>query len=201
MKYLKTKTLSRFSASDNSYIQNPYGRITIDSTDSLRLPKGTTQQRPGYDASNPDVISTIPNMNGAIRYNTTTNAIEGYIGGAWETIRASGSTAIQVSRFSADGVETTFGPLNNTFLAAFSRSDYNLLVLVDNVLQIGGKVNYTVVKRQSGSFVTVNFSPFSASGPGSYSDGEYYIQFPEAIAPFSETGNPMYVTVFYGLGN
>jgi hypothetical protein len=193
MKYLKTKTLSKFSASDNTYIQNPYGRITIDSTNSLRLPKGTTLQRPD--------TSVIPNMNGAIRYNTDTNSLEGYIGGAWETIRASSSSAIQVSRFGADGVETTFGPLNTTFLSAFARSDYNILVLVDNVLQIGGKVNYTIVKRESGSFVTVNFSPFSASGPGSYTDGEYYIQFSEAVAPYSETGNPMYVTVFYGFGN
>lgn len=193
MKYLKTKTLSRFSASDNTYIQNPYGRITIDSNNSLRLPKGTTAQRPN--------ASVIPNMNGAIRYNTDTDVVEGYIGGAWETIRASSASAIQVSRFSANGTETTFGPLDTTFLSAFTRSDYNILVLVDNVLQIGGKVNYTVVKRESGSFVTVNFSPFSASGPGSYTNGDYYIQFSEAVAPFSETGNPMYVTVFYGFGN
>jgi hypothetical protein len=75
------------------------------------------------------------------------------------------------------------------------------MVLIDNVIQIGAKVNYTIVRRQSGSFVSVNYSPFSASGPGTYTDGEYYIQFPTAVPEFSGTMDPIYVTVFYGYGN
>ena len=76
------------------------------------------------------------------------------------------------------------------------------MVLVDNVIQIGNKVNYTVVKRQAGSFVNVtSASPFSASGPGTYTNDEYYIQFSTAVPALDGSGAPIYVTVFYGYGN
>jgi hypothetical protein len=127
--------------------------------------------------------------------------VEAYINGVWEVVRASGATAIQVSRFAANGTETTFGPLNSVYLTNYTASDYNVMILIDNVMQIGAKVNYTVVKRQSGSFVSVNYSPFSASGPGTYTNDEYYIQFPTAVPAFGGTGDPIYVTVFYGYGN
>jgi hypothetical protein len=196
MKFLKQKNISRFSISDNTLIANQYGRAVMDLTGGLRIPKGTTAQRP--QLSN---VRTPNGPNGYIRYNTTTNAVEAYINGVWEVVRASGSTAIQVSRLAANGTETTFGPLNAAYVINYSASDYNVMVLIDNVMQIGAKVNYTIVRRQSGSFVSVNYSPFSASGPGTYTDGEYYIQFPTAVPAFSGTGDPIYVTVFYGYGN
>ena len=196
MKFLKQKNISKFSISDNTLIANHYGRAVMDLTGGLRIPKGTTAQRP--QLSN---VRTPNGPNGYIRYNTTTNAVEAYINGVWEVVRASGATAIQVSRFTANGTETTFGPLNAAYVTNYTASDYNVMVLVDNVIQIGAKVNYTVVKRQSGSFVSVNYSPFSASGPGTYTNDEYYIQFSAAVPAFGGTGDPIYVTVFYGYGN
>lgn len=196
MKFLKQKNISKFSISDNTLIANQYGRAVMDLTGGLRIPKGTTAQRP--QLSN---VRTPNGPNGYIRYNTTTNAVEAYINGVWEVVRASGSTAIQVSRLAADGTETTFGPLNSAYVTNYSASDYNVMVLVDNVMQIGAKVNYTIVKRQAGAFVSVNYSPFSSSGPGTYTNGEYYIQFPTAVPAFDGSGNPIYVTVFYGYGN
>ena len=196
MKFLKQKNISKFSISDNTLFANHYGRAVMDLTGGLRIPKGTTAQRP--QLSN---VRTPNGPNGYIRYNTTTNAVEAYINGVWEVVRASGATAIQVSRFTANGTETTFGPLNAAYVTNYTASDYNVMVLVDNVIQIGAKVNYTVVKRQSGSFVSVNYSPFSASGPGTYTNDEYYIQFSAAVPAFGGTGDPIYVTVFYGYGN
>ena len=169
----------------------------MDLTGGLRIPKGTTAERP--QLSN---VRTPNGPNGYIRYNTTTNAVEAYINGVWEVVRASGATAIQVSRFAANGTETTFGVLNAAYVTNYTASDYNLMVLIDNVIQIGNKVNYTVVKRQAGSFVNVtSASPFSASGPGTYTNDEYYIQFPTAVPATDGSGNPIYVTVFYGYGN
>ena len=66
---------------------SPATTLHISATDSLRLPSGTTGQRPGSPA------------NGDIRYNTTIGTIEGYAGGAYKNL-ASGS-AIQ------DGDEDT----------------------------------------------------------------------------------------------
>ena len=205
MRYLKRKTLSSYSANDDSLIvydtrttdhtQNG-SRAVMDLTGGFRLPKGTTSQRP-----NLSTVETANGPNGYIRYNTTTNSIEGYIDSAWEVIRAPGASAIQVSRFAANGTETTFGPLSSSYTSSYSASDYNIMVLVDNVIQIGRTVNYVVTLRQSGSFVSVNDAPFSASGPGAYTNGQYYIQFPSAVPALSGTGDPIYVTVFYGYGN
>lgn len=196
MKFLKQKNISRFSISDNTLFANHYGRAVMDLTGGLRIPKGTTAERP--QLSN---VRTPNGPNGYIRYNTTTNVVEAYIDGVWEVVRASGATAIQVSRLAANGTETTFGPLNAAYVINYTASDYNVMVLIDNVIQIGAKVNYTIVKRQAGSFVSVNYSPFSASGPGTYINNEYYIQFPTAVPALSGTGDPIYVTVFYGYGN
>jgi len=196
MKFLKQKNISRFSISDNTLFANHYGRAVMDLTGGLRIPKGTTAERP--QLSN---VRTPNGPNGYIRYNTTTNAVEAYINGVWEVVRASGATAIQVSRLAANGTETTFGPLNSAYVTNYTASDYNVMVLIDNVIQIGAKVNYTVVKRQAGNFVSVSYSPFSASGPGTYTNDEYYIQFPTAVPALSGTGDPIYVTVFYGYGN
>ena len=200
MKFLKQKNISKFSISDNTLIANHYGRAVMDLTGGLRIPKGTTAQRP--QLSN---VRTPNGPNGYIRYNTTTNSIEAYIDGIWEVVKKAGASAIQVSRLAANGTETTFGPLsaNADYRTSYTNSDFNLLVLVDNVMQIGDGTNYTVVKRQAGSFVNVSSSnsPLSASGPGSYTNGEYYIQFADAVPALNGASESIYVTVFYGYGN
>jgi hypothetical protein len=206
MRFLKQKTLSQYSAADDALMiydnrdlathTNNGGRAVMDITGALRLPKGTTDQRPKLTN-----VRTPNGPNGYIRYNTTTDSIEGYVDSRWEVIRAPGDTAVQISRLAADGTETTFGPLNASYLGAYSVSDHNVMVLVDNVIQIGEKINYTIVRRSAGSFVSVNFSPFSASGPGSYTNGDYYVQFSAAVPATGGTGDPIYVTVFYGYGN
>lgn len=128
MKYLKTKNISKFSIKDNTLIANPYGRITIDSTNSLLLPKGTTAQRPD--------ILTIPNLVGSIRYNLTSHQIEAYIGSpgneSWETVAAPGLTSITKQTLGpGDDVETIFGPLT-----VIPPTENTILVFVENVFQI-----------------------------------------------------------------
>ena len=211
MRFLKQKSISQYSAADDAlmvYDNRPSnntssgGRAVMDLSGGLRLPKGTTNQRPqGTKAGDNTNVRIANSHNGYIRYNTTTNTVEAYINSVWEVVRASGATAIQVSRFVANGTETTFGPLNSGYVTNYTASDYNIMILIDNVMQIGATVNYTVVKRQAGSFVSVNYTPFSVSGPCSYTNDEYYIQFPTAVPAFSGTGDPIYVTVFYGYGN
>ena len=57
---------------------SPATTLHVSATDALRLPSGTTGQRPGSPA------------NGDIRYNTTTSTIEGYSNGAYANL-ASGT--------------------------------------------------------------------------------------------------------------
>ena len=69
MKFLKQKTLSRYSPSDNAMFTNQFGRAVMDLTGGLRLPKGTTAQRP-HGTKPGDAPGKNPNgPNGFIRYN------------------------------------------------------------------------------------------------------------------------------------
>ena len=87
---------------------SPATTLHVSATDSLRLPSGTTGQRPGSPA------------NGDIRYNTTLSTIEGYSNGAYANLAsgssiedADGDTKVQVEessdedtiRFDAGGTE------------------------------------------------------------------------------------------------
>jgi len=141
MRFLKQKTISKYSPSDNTLFTNHYGRAVMDLTGGLRLPKGSTSQRPQ--------LSGVRNPNGAngfIRYNTTTNSIEAYIDGVWEVVRAPGATTITKQTLTgADGIETTFGPLSQ-----IPSSENNILVFVENVFQISD-TNFNLVDNYLGS--------------------------------------------------
>jgi len=57
---------------------SPAVKLHVSSTDALRIPSGTTAQRPGSPA------------NGDIRYNTTLNVLEGYNNGSFTSLAGEG---------------------------------------------------------------------------------------------------------------
>jgi len=152
MRFLKQKTISKYSPSDNSFIAvdtRPEGhtadggRAIMDLTGGLRLPKGTTSQRPEITGAG---IRTPNGANGYIRYNTTTNSLEAYIDNVWEVVRAPGATSITKQTLGpGNDVETTFGPLSQ-----IPSSENNILVLVENVFQISD-TNFNLVDNYLGS--------------------------------------------------
>jgi hypothetical protein len=153
MRFLKQKTLSKYSPSDQTLFTNHYGRAVMEITGGLRLPKGTTAQRPQLSG-----VRTTGGANGFMRYNTTTNSIEAYIDGVWEIVRAPGATAIIKQTLGpGDEVETTFGPLTK-----IPNSENNILVFVENVFQISD-TNYNLVDNYLGSGNT--FIVFTSSVP------------------------------------
>lgn len=152
MRFLKQKTISKYSPSDNSLIAidtRPLGhtadggRAIMDLTGGLRLPKGTTAQRPEITGTG---IRTPDGANGYIRYNTTTNSLEAYIDNVWEVVRAPGATTIVKQTLGpGDDIQTTFGPLSQ-----IPSSENNILVFVENVFQIS-TTNYTLAYNYLGS--------------------------------------------------
>jgi hypothetical protein len=159
MKYLKTKNISKYSISDDALIYKPSGRYVMDGTGALRIPAGSTAERPDVDAG----VTNDPY--GYTRYNRTTNSIEAYIYdaeadiGVWETIKASGARSIIKQTLGpGDAIETDFGPLNvtpaNSGLAPTGDIgtiyDYPIIVLVENVIQISEE-NYNLDFNYSGS--------------------------------------------------
>lgn len=183
MKFLKTKNISKYSISDDALLYRPSGRYVMDGIGALRLPKGTTVERPDV------AIGTHSGPDGYIRYNTTTNSIEAYINGVWQVVRAPASAAITKQQLGpGDGTETVFGPLTAVPAGtSYRASDYNVLVLVENVLQISPG-NYSIQQSVGGSL----------TGPNApYADG-WYVKFTSAVPATGGGGNPVYVTIFYG---
>jgi hypothetical protein len=193
MKYLKTKNISKFSIKDNTYIQNTYGRITIDSNNSIRLPKGTTDERPRTRDVATLENPALPNLSGAIRYNTTTNSIEAYMGApgeeVWEIVRAPSSESIFRQTIGpGDAEEIYFGPLRPEFAGKYLSSGNNIIVLVENVWQIW-QTNFNIVQNPTGT-PTAGFYGDAST----YPEG-YYLEFTDDIHPVPIGKN---VTVYYG---
>lgn len=203
MKYLKTKNISKFSINDRTLIAYPKGngpgnRIVMTASGGLMLPKGTTAERPQpvNTSASADPVRQPTDANGTIRYNTTSESIEAYIGDSWVTVASSLATAVTREKFGpGDGVEIYFGPLDPAYATAYAASDHSVLVLVENVMQIGDNENYSLVQNPPG----VPSAPFY-SGVGSYPPG-YYIRF-ESPVPATGSGlNEVFVTVFHGYSN
>lgn len=175
MKFLKQKNISKFSISDQTLFANQYGRAVMNLTGAVRLPKGTTAQRPDLS-----LVRTLGGSDGFIRYNTDTDTIEALVDGLWEVVRAPGSVTITKQSIGpGDSDETVFGPL-----IKIPASANNIIVLVENVFQISD-TNFTLEQSSEGNL----------TGPNApYADG-WYVKFTEAV-PTDKV-----VTVYYGYAN
>jgi len=113
-------------------------QVFMESTNVMRVPKGTTAQRP-----------TTPE-NGHLRYNTTDEVFELYEAGAWRNVRSAepfrpGITQQNIG--TGDAVEKIFGPLaSGDALFPVPAAAQNVLVFVENVFQIA-TTNYTLIQN------------------------------------------------------
>ena len=142
MRFLKQKNISKYSPSDNTLFANQFGRAVMDLTGGLRLPKGSTAQRPlvSNSTNTGNFVRTPEGANGYIRYNTDTNAIEGYINNAWQVIAAPAASSILKQTLGpGDYTTTIFGPLDITPVNVDS-----IIVLVENVFQIS-QTNFNIL--------------------------------------------------------
>jgi hypothetical protein len=146
MKFLKQKNISKYSITDQTLFTNHYGRAVMGLSGGLRLPQGTTAQRPNTSGVRyPGDASEF--ADGTIRYNLDTNSLEALIAGVWEVVRAPGATTITKQTLGpGNGVTVAFGPLTLT-----PSSADNIIVLVENVMQIS-TTNYTLTS--SNTYIT-----------------------------------------------
>jgi hypothetical protein len=182
MRFLKNQNINRFTINDQSFMTNQFGRAVMGLTGGLRLPQGTTLQRPDPSQGRwPGITATQLNLqyaDGTIRYNTDLDPLTGgtiglecLIDGAWEVVRSPGAKTIyKQTLIGADGVETDFGPLDRDPIA-----DDNIIVLVENVMQIS-VTNYTIDYNYNGT-------------------GEQWIIFESPPPPGK------YITIYFGFVN
>jgi hypothetical protein len=172
MKFLKQKSLSKFTPNDQTLFTNHYGRSVMNLRGALRLPKGTTVERPDETG-----LRTLGGSDGFIRYNTQSQSIEALIAGVWEVVRAPGPSAIRIQTLGpGDDNDTIFGPLLQVPpVPADGDNSYNIIVLVENVFQLPG-TNYDILYNHLGS-------------------GNAYIEFTSPV-PFDKN-----ITIFFGFGD
>ncbi len=161
MKFLKQKNISKYSVTDQTLFTNHFGRAVMGLSGGLRLPQGTTAQRPQTSGVRyPGDASEF--ADGTIRYNLDTNSLEALIAGVWEVVRAPGATTITKQTLGpGNAIDVTFGPLTLT-----PSSADNIIVLVENVMQIS-TTNYTLTSGNTyitftspvplGKFITIYF--------------------------------------------
>jgi hypothetical protein len=202
MKFLKKSQLNFRNVKDNSVAVQIDGEITLDSPNSVLLPRSTTADRP--------VSSVTGDIRGMIRYNSTTNEVEVYQGQngrmAWRSLRYKESTQIIRQELGAgDEVEVFFGPLNpapplpSLIDDKSTWSGHNLLVIVENVIQLfaepGKYGNYTIM--QSPCRVTGSVLSFDATDESINSSDTNIINFVERgfrsgqIINITNTANPV----------
>jgi hypothetical protein len=152
MKYLKSGNINRYSSSNQGFTINPFGRISTNSTNSLKIPTGLESQRPGSE-----VLS-----NGLIRYNTSADVLEVYMGvGAeegprWEPLKKLPERVITKQTIPGDFNEPYYGPLE-----VLPANIDNLFVFVDNIYQRSTE-NFTLVLNPSGLSPTRENQPYPA---------------------------------------
>lgn len=204
MKFLKTQNTSRFALKDNAFKAGQYGRYIMDGTGGVRLPKGTTAERPLLSS-----VEMPGGANGMLRYNTSKNELECFISGNWETVKGPSATAIIKETYGpGDYIEQYFGPLPldyeqdilpGVLSPGASGSLDNIIVLVENVMQISN-TNFTLVQNPAGLS-----SPTGYLGGVAYStvDGRtdstkstWWLTFSPDPVPLGKN-----VTVYYGYAN
>jgi hypothetical protein len=152
MRFLKRTTVNPRDPRDARMYVDVTSNVVMTGRASLQLPKGSTSDRPV--AAIPTSLGATPgvaDMNGMIRYNTTTDEVEVYQSGTWRALRfkeASGITQQLIG--TGNGATTYFGVLNPappaTVQSGFSWGAQNIIVLIENVVQIS-TTNYDVVQN------------------------------------------------------
>ena len=143
MRYLRQQSTHNHGIYGNKDIRrNIYGLVTVDSTDKMIIPKGTTAQ------------NITASVNGQVRYNTDEDLFESFQAGSWAPIRRfEPANIVQQALGNGDDVETKFGPLENqdTYNDVPAAAQ-NIIVLIENVFQLA-TTNYELEQNPPGKAV------------------------------------------------
>jgi hypothetical protein len=116
-------------------------KLFINTTDSVRLPTGTTAQRPS-SAGGTDVA-------GMIRMNTTTDQLEYYDNSQWRTTGAAQFTIIESDGFVGDDSTVEFTLAGNTTTNGCMVSINGIVQNPSSAYSVGGALNKTLTFTQA----------------------------------------------------
>ena len=103
MRIVKKQQINSKLITDPSVSVEANGQVVLGTNYALKVPMGTTAERPAYPE------------NGQMRYNTESNEFEFYVNNAWEDARTMRPNTITVQNLgTGDATNQEFGPLNPT---------------------------------------------------------------------------------------
>jgi hypothetical protein len=177
MRFLKTLTLNRRAIYDS--------RVALDTNNNFTLADSTVMTLPKSSSS-------LPGVEGQIRYNTSTHEVEVFQGNGgsatWRNLRYKEPTAITVQTLGYGDASTIyFGTLNPEPSSPGGVSWSNaqkakqLIVLVENVVQVAG-TNYELEENP----VTISGVTYTPKTTGVTAIGAFTINFDVTVpSPFT----------------
>jgi hypothetical protein len=183
MRLIKAQTTNLRSIYGKGVKYDVNDLITVDSNNSMIVPRGLTGERPSSF------------VNGMIRYNTFDNEFEAYQNGEWREVRfkepnQNPGIVWQTLSPAGDQVETVFGEFQS------GDTDYpvpasanNILVLIENVVQLP-TTNYTIHQTAE---ISTGGAEQGPNHPYTAVDTGWWIKFTSPV-PFGKS-----VTVIHNL--
>jgi len=171
MKYLKTKNISKFSVADRGFIiEQPSGKITTNSQNSIKIPTGALERRPvvpdqGMIRFTTNDVANHEDVNVENYFPSRPIGIEAYFDGSWRPIRLQGPSTVTKYYAGMGNYDailqpnedlSRFFPSSGEPLPIVPESADNIIVLVENVFQISGD-NFNLIES-SGEVVAVEIT-------------------------------------------
>ena len=123
-----------------------------NATSAIRLPNGTTAQRPS-------------GVTGLLRYNSTTDKIEGYTtAGGWAELGASSSSAVSDSGESVIGIGQNAKNLDTFTTTAYDSALYFAVTMDESNNNVVSTQKYSVVHNDSDAFIATTHVTDSKAG-------------------------------------
>lgn len=148
MKFYRKQVTNIKNVEGRGVVVKPNQEIVMDTRKSVKVPVGTTAERP-----------LVPEE-GMMRFLRTSadgdpiaGKLEFYQDGDWKKIRMGEPVSIHQQTFTgANDVETQFGPLDNQDLenpTSFANNPQGIMVYIENVYQVP-TTNYVIVQNPPG---------------------------------------------------
>jgi hypothetical protein len=123
-----------------------------NATSAIRLPNGTTAQRPA-------------GVTGLLRYNSSTDKIEGYTtAGGWAELGASASAAVADSGESVIGIGLNAKDLDSFTTTAYDSALYFAVTMDESNNNVVSTQKYSVVHNDSDAFISISHATESNVG-------------------------------------
>jgi len=123
-----------------------------NATSAIRLPNGTTAQRPS-------------GVTGLLRYNSTTDKIEGYTtAGGWAELGASSSSAVSDSGESVIGIGQNAKNLDTFTTTAYDSALYFAITMDESNNNVVSTQKYSVVHNDTDAFLATTHATESKDG-------------------------------------